>query len=78
MRIWLTVSEQSASAMAYNNFARYITAGIGSLIASNILRALGSGVLFIICCCLILLASINLLFLIKHGKKWSAARIDTL
>jgi predicted MFS family arabinose efflux permease len=70
--------KKGASAMACNNFARYITAGIGSLVASDILRALGTGPLFTMCGGLILLASINLLVLMKYGKKWSATRVDPL
>lgn len=66
--------KKGASVTACNNFARYIMAGIGSLIASDILRALGSGILFTLCGCLLLIASINLIIIKKYTKKWALLR----
>lgn len=66
--------KKGASVTACNNFARYIMAGIGSLIASDILRALGSGILFTLCGCFLLVASVNLLIITKYTKKWALLR----
>jgi hypothetical protein len=66
--------KKGASVTACNNFARYIMAGIGSLIASEILRALGSGILFTLCGCFLLVASINLVLIRMYTKKWALLR----
>ncbi|KAG2230535.1 hypothetical protein INT48_001187 [Thamnidium elegans] len=66
--------KKGASVTACNNFGRYLMAGIGSLIASDILRVLGNGILFTICGCFLLLASINLIIIKKYTKKWALLR----
>lgn len=66
--------KQGASVTACNNFARYIMAGIGSLIASDIERAMGNGPLFTFCGCLLLVFSINLVLIKKYTLKWAAFR----
>jgi MFS family permease len=66
--------KKGASVTACNNFARYIMAGIGSLIASDILNALGSGILFTLCGCFLLLATTNLILNKKYTKKWALLR----
>ncbi|KAI9484053.1 MAG: major facilitator superfamily domain-containing protein [Benjaminiella poitrasii] len=65
---------QGASVTACNNFARYIMAGIGSLIASDFQRALGSGPLFTFCGGFLLLASVNLFIIKKMTLKWAVMR----
>ncbi|RUS19762.1 hypothetical protein BC937DRAFT_86956 [Endogone sp. FLAS-F59071] len=65
---------RSASATACNNFVRYITAGVGALVASVLVDKLGNGVLYSICGG-ILLAAAPLLFIVYwNGRKWSALR----
>jgi hypothetical protein len=66
--------KQSASVTACNNFARYIMAGVGSLIASEILRALGNGILSTFCGAILAIASINLVIIRKYAFKWTALR----
>lgn len=65
---------QGASVTACNNFARYIMAGTGSLIASDILRAMNSGPLFTFCGCLLLVAFVCLYIVKKFHYKWAAMR----
>jgi hypothetical protein len=65
---------QGASVTACNNFARYIMAGIGSLISSDILTAMGAGPLFTFCGCLLLVAFVFLFIVKKFHYKWSAMR----
>lgn len=67
--------KKGASVTACNNFARYIMAGIGSLIASDILRVLGNGVLFTLCGCFLLIASLNLVLIRLYTKKWAVLRM---
>ena len=67
--------KKGASVTACNNFARYLMAGIGSLIASDILRALGSGILFTLCGCFLLVASVNLVIIKMYTKKWALLRL---
>ncbi|KAK4514636.1 ATPase [Mucor velutinosus] len=66
--------KQGASVTACNNFARYIMAGIGSLIASDIQRAMGNGPLFTFCGCLLLVFTINLVLIKRYTLKWAALR----
>ncbi|KAI8369848.1 hypothetical protein EDC96DRAFT_503577 [Choanephora cucurbitarum] len=66
--------KQGASVTACNNFARYILAGIGSLISTPINNALGPGPLFTLCGGLMVLFSINLIIVRKYTKKWAAYR----
>lgn len=66
--------KKGASVTACNNFARYIMAGVGSLIASDILRALGNGILFTLCGCFLLVASLNLVLIRLYTKKWAMLR----
>ncbi|KAI8990893.1 major facilitator superfamily domain-containing protein [Mycotypha africana] len=66
--------KRGASVTACNNFARYIMAGIGSLIASDILKALGSGILFTVCGAALFLTAINLIIVEKYPQKWSIYR----
>jgi hypothetical protein len=66
--------KQGASVTACNNFARYIMAGVGSLIASEILRALGNGITFTFCGAILTVASINLIIIKKYSIKWAALR----
>lgn len=66
--------KKGASVTACNNFVRYIMAGIGSLVASDIQRALGSGILYTICGAALLLFSILLVILRMKGKEWAIKR----
>ncbi|CEP08708.1 hypothetical protein [Parasitella parasitica] len=66
--------KQGASVTACNNFARYIMAGIGSLIASDIARAMGNGPLFTFCGCLLLVFTTNLVLIKRYTLKWAALR----
>ncbi|KAI9497395.1 major facilitator superfamily domain-containing protein [Zychaea mexicana] len=67
-------SKQGAAVTACNNFVRYIMAGIGSLIASDIQRALGTGILYTICGAAMLLISANMVAIRIYGKKWAQKR----
>ncbi|GAA5805347.1 hypothetical protein HPULCUR_010863 [Helicostylum pulchrum] len=62
--------DKGASVAACNNFIRYMLAGIGALIASDLLRVLGNGILFTLCGSLIFAASGALVVVIKRGGKW--------
>jgi hypothetical protein len=61
---------RSASAMAINNFVRYVVAAIATLFSSAAVDAVGPGILFTI------LAAINvanialILLILVYGKKW--------
>lgn len=68
--------KQGASVTACNNFARYIMAGVGSLIASEILKALGNGILFTFCGVILTVASVNLIIIRKYTSKWAVLRKD--
>lgn len=65
---------RGASATACNNFARYICAGVGSLLASVLDDALGDGVLYTICGGVLILSSSTLYVIIKKGKSWGKLR----
>lgn len=67
---------KGASVTACNNAVRYIMAGVGSLIASAILDAMGSGVLFTFCGALLLVAASCLLVIKKYTKKWTLLRAN--
>lgn len=56
--------------IACNNLARYGLAGVASLFASQIQTAIGNGILFTICGCLLLLVSINLVIVKRWGAQW--------
>lgn len=61
---------RSASALAINNFVRYITAAIVAIFSTSSVRALGTGVLYTIIAG-INIANIGLLTLVLlYGKKW--------
>ena len=49
-------------------------AGVGSLIASDIERALGSGILYTVCGAVMLLVSVNMIVIRINGKKWAMKR----
>lgn len=66
--------KKGASVTACNNFARYIMAGIGTLVVSDLSRVLGSGILFTLCGCILLIASVSLIITIKYTKKWALLR----
>ncbi|KAI8078060.1 major facilitator superfamily domain-containing protein [Gilbertella persicaria] len=68
--------KQGASVTACNNFARYIMAGIGSLISTDINNAMGSGVLFTFCGALLLIFSFGLIIVKKYTHKWAALRAN--
>ncbi|KAF7721166.1 hypothetical protein EC973_005148 [Apophysomyces ossiformis] len=67
---------RGASVTACNNFARYIMAGIGSLVTSELQEALGNGILFTIWGAILALASTTLMVIIWKGKKWAEKRKD--
>ncbi|CAO3679552.1 unnamed protein product [Rhizopus stolonifer] len=62
---------KSASVMACNNFVRYIMAGIGSLIASDLDRAIGKGPMFTMCGGLLIVFFLNIVCVKKYHKKWN-------
>ncbi|KAL1933038.1 hypothetical protein VTP01DRAFT_8716 [Rhizomucor pusillus] len=62
---------RSASVTACNNFTRYILAGIGSLVASDMERAMGPGILYTFCGALLILFSSGFIYVRLHGKRWS-------
>ncbi|KAG0174330.1 hypothetical protein DFQ30_004888 [Apophysomyces sp. BC1015] len=68
--------KRGASVTACNNCARYIMAGIGSLVASNLQEALGNGILLTICGGALFLASSTLVIIKWKGKGWSQKRKD--
>ncbi|KAG1055827.1 hypothetical protein G6F43_002235 [Rhizopus delemar] len=66
--------KQGASVTACNNFVRYIMAGVGSLIASDIQRAMGNGPLFTFGGALLIVFFINVMIVRRYPKKWAALR----
>ncbi|KAI8890290.1 MFS general substrate transporter [Backusella circina FSU 941] len=66
--------ERSASVTACNNFARYIMAGIGSLLCSDMQEAMGYGPLFTFAACLVLVGTCTLFFTRMYEQKWIQLR----
>ncbi|KAI8331554.1 major facilitator superfamily domain-containing protein [Chlamydoabsidia padenii] len=66
--------KRGASVTACNNFARYIMAGIGSLVSSDLQRAMGSGPLFTMLGGLLALFTINLIVVQKKANGWRLAK----
>ncbi|OAD66086.1 hypothetical protein PHYBLDRAFT_152885 [Phycomyces blakesleeanus NRRL 1555(-)] len=66
--------KKGASVTACNNFVRYCMAGVGSLIASDIVNAMGNGILFTVCGVALFLASGLILIIIRYAKKWQKLR----
>lgn len=60
--------------IACNNFVRYIMAGVGSLIASDIQRAMGNGPLFTFGGALLIVFFINVMIVRRYPKKWAVLR----
>ncbi|KAI9016424.1 major facilitator superfamily domain-containing protein [Phycomyces nitens] len=67
--------KKGASVTACNNFVRYCMAGIGSLIASDLVNAIGNGILFTLCGAILFLATIFILIIIRNSKKWEKLRV---
>ncbi|RKP12629.1 major facilitator superfamily domain-containing protein [Piptocephalis cylindrospora] len=61
---------QSASAVSVNNFCRSLFAAVGSLVSGAANRALGPGILMVICACLSILGSIFLVIIQRWGHRW--------
>ena len=59
---------------ACSNLVRFIMAGIGSLIASDIERALGPGILYTVCGAVVILVSGSIIIIRINGKKWAMKR----
>ncbi|ORY89925.1 major facilitator superfamily domain-containing protein [Syncephalastrum racemosum] len=66
--------KRSASVTACNNFVRYIMAGVGSLISSDMQRGMGNGPLFTFCGAVLILFGVNIIIVKRKGPKWSMAR----
>lgn len=47
-------------------------AGVGSLVSSDLERALGSGILYTVCGGALLLCTTNIIIIRIRGKKWAA------
>ncbi|KAJ8657436.1 hypothetical protein O0I10_006738 [Lichtheimia ornata] len=67
---------QSASVTACNNLSRYIMAGIGTLLSSDLMRAMGNGILFTVAGALVILLGIPLIYIKKRPEKWIKMRRD--
>lgn len=61
---------RSASAMAINNFVRYIVAAIVTIFSSSCLDAAGPGLLFTILAAITVANIALLLLVLVYGKKW--------
>ncbi|KAI8371749.1 major facilitator superfamily domain-containing protein [Radiomyces spectabilis] len=66
--------KKGASVTACNNFARYIMAGIGSLVASDLEHAMGDGPLFTVCGVAMIVVSVNLIIVKRKAKEWGELR----
>ncbi|CAO3595282.1 unnamed protein product [Absidia cylindrospora] len=66
--------KRGASVTACNNFARYIMAGIGSLVSSDLERAMGSGPLFTMLGGALLVFSVNLIIIQWKSNDWRLAK----
>jgi MFS family permease len=66
--------KRGASVTACNNFARYIMAGIGSLVSSDLERAMGSGPLFTMLGGALLVFSVNLILIQWKANDWRLAK----
>lgn len=62
--------DKGASVAACNNFIRYMLAGIGALVSSDLLRVLGNGFLFTLCGCLVFVCSGAVVLVIHREGKW--------
>ncbi|ORX50926.1 MFS general substrate transporter [Hesseltinella vesiculosa] len=65
---------KGASATACLSLFRFIMAGIGSLIASDLENALGNGILFSMCGGIMVLLSLSVFYVMYHPEKWAAER----
>ncbi|KAI8075137.1 major facilitator superfamily domain-containing protein [Gongronella butleri] len=65
---------KGASVTACLSLFRFIMAGVGSLIASELESALGNGILFTICGAIVVLLSSLIFYVQANPKKWEAER----
>ncbi|KAI9257650.1 major facilitator superfamily domain-containing protein [Sporodiniella umbellata] len=66
--------KKSATVTGCNNLVRYIMAGIGSLVSPSLVKVMGDGPMFTFGGGLVLLFSVNIYFIKRYHKKWSALR----
>lgn len=57
--------------LACNNFVRYITAGVGSLVAADIQRVVMPGILYTVCGASLFLMAGTLVIVRRKGHEWS-------
>lgn len=62
--------------IACNNLSRYIMAGIGTLLSSDLMRAMGNGILFTVAGALVILLGIPLIYIKKRPERWIKMRRD--
>lgn len=60
--------------IACNNLSRYVMAGIGTLLSSDLMRAMGNGILFTVAGALVILLGIPLIYIKKRPEKWIKLR----
>ncbi|KAI9278472.1 major facilitator superfamily domain-containing protein [Phascolomyces articulosus] len=65
---------RGASITSCNNLSRYIFAGVGSLTSSDLMRAMGTGILFTGCGALILILGAPVIYVKLNPQKWAAQR----
>ncbi|KAI9496395.1 major facilitator superfamily domain-containing protein [Zychaea mexicana] len=64
----------AASATSCNNLSRYLFAGVGTLTSSDLMRAMGTGILFTGCGVLIVLLGLPVLYVKMKPQKWAQMR----
>ncbi|KAJ8660379.1 hypothetical protein O0I10_003836 [Lichtheimia ornata] len=62
--------ENGASVIACNNFVRYILAGIGTLVSSDMAYSMGSGPLYTFCGALLFVSSALFIIVKLRGETW--------